>query len=253
MGGIWWGKCLQEGFFGKLSQSFPCCLPLFCPEHLRAPASPVRFAHSDPDWRGQGLLGAGCQEIGAKCNFIHQHQFAADACETSSEIWEQMRFRLAVNEAVLPSPSPAELTPLLWQSCSAACSSWCYWPLIRSVYTPSFALDFCFSLLAFVFRVGSLWTILFRGCLDIFAGSWQRSVNITAVTSHNAENMPSHQLGCLLNLVLRAPPRWQTRLGFLKRGEKTLRVGVPGRTGTAAAFPASVGWESGSNSALVAL
>lgn len=75
------------------------------------------LARSDPDRHGQGLFGAGCQQVGAKCNFIHQHQFAADACETSSEIWEQMRFRLAVNEAVLPSLSPVELTPLLWQSC----------------------------------------------------------------------------------------------------------------------------------------
>lgn len=56
-----------------------------------------------------------------------------------------------------------------------------------------------------------------------FAVGWQRSVNITAVTSHNVENMLSHQLGCLLNLFLRAPPRWQTRLGVLKRGEACLK------------------------------
>lgn len=67
-----------------------------------------------------------------------------DARETSSEICEQMRFHLSANKVVLPSLSPVELTPLLHHHCCIACSSWCYWLLIRSVYTFSFSLDFCF-------------------------------------------------------------------------------------------------------------
>ena len=58
-----------------------------------------------------------------------------------------MRFHLAANKVVLPSLSLVEVTALLQEDCYIACSSWCYWLLIRSVYNFSFSLDFHFPCL----------------------------------------------------------------------------------------------------------
>lgn len=55
----------------------------------------------------------------------------------------QMRFHLIVNKVEMPGLSRVEMTLVLLQACCIGSSSWCYWLLIRSVYTFPFSLDFC--------------------------------------------------------------------------------------------------------------
>lgn len=55
-----------------------------------------------------------------------------------------MRFPLTANRVCVAKPVTGGADPSAPQDCYIACSSWCYWLLIRSVYTFSFSLDFCF-------------------------------------------------------------------------------------------------------------
>lgn len=111
-----------------------------------------------------------------------------------NSLWncEQMKFHLAVNEVALPNLSALELTLL----CYIVCSSWCYWLLIRSVYTFSFSLDFHKPTLLGI----QSWFITEN---NVTALSWhftvnqQWWVNIASTTLHKVENTRSHQLSGL--------------------------------------------------------